>query len=306
MGNHLACPDDGAAPLTAAGRDGELVCPRCRRRFPSHDGIWELLPASLVAPQATTGSGDVAARRCEMDIRDRESAIYDELYADDEFRYELATYVRLLDPQRDDVILDVGAGTGRVVKEYASRCAAVSCADYSRQSLRFLLARKDLDPRRIEAVLADATALPFAERSFDRVVSLSMLCFLPSDALRHQFLAHVRRVLRPGGVFVVSTYHYAAVKRLWAAFGRTEGALPSGLQSGGISYRNETEADFRRDLEAHFAIEELRGVCHRVPFVSRASRRLSCRLDAYLGGIDAARKIFATEIVARCSLRAAA
>jgi SAM-dependent methyltransferase/uncharacterized protein YbaR (Trm112 family) len=299
--SHLACPDDGTSPLQADSARSQPVCPRCHRGFPVSGGIRQMLPRELLQPSAD--GGDVSPRLSEIEIRDREVELYEELYTDREYRHELATYVRLLDPQPGDRILDVGAGTGRVVKEYVDRCARVSCADFSSESLRFLLAREDLDASRVEAVLADAGSLPFADASFDRVVSLSMFCCLPSDAIRHRFLAHVRRVLRPHGVFVISTYQYAWIKRLWAAFGRTEAALPSGVQSGGIAYRNETEQGFRAELSKHFVVRELRGVCHRVPLISRLWWRLSCTLDGVLGRLDAARPIFATEMVARCTLR---
>ncbi|MBO0811955.1 MAG: class I SAM-dependent methyltransferase [Microlunatus sp.] len=56
--------------------------------------------------------------------------------------------------------------------------------------------------RGIRAQLADAQALPFDDHCFDAVVAAWMLYHLPD---LDQGLAEVRRVLRPGGVFVAIT-----------------------------------------------------------------------------------------------------
>jgi SAM-dependent methyltransferase len=285
----LACPDDGAGPLREDEEAGSLHCPRCARSFPVAGRIPRLLPGT-------------SPRSEEAELRDAESDLYDGLYPDDEFRHELDTYVRLLDPSADDVVLDVGAGTGRVTKEYARRAGRVLCADFSRRSLERLLARPELRGVRALAVEADATALPFASACFDRVAAISLLYSLPEDALRWRFVNELHRVVKPGGVVVVSTYHRAWVKRLWAAFGRTEGALPAGHHSGGkVYYRNETRAEFVATLERAFRVEEVVGICHRVPFLSNLSRTLSRELDGALMGIPSVARVFATEMVARCT-----
>lgn len=52
-------------------------------------------------------------------------------------------------------------------------------------------------------VAADACTLPFADASFDRVLAVECIFHFPS---RSAFLAEVRRVLRPGGVLVLSDF----------------------------------------------------------------------------------------------------
>ena len=155
-----------------------------------------------------------------------------------------------------------------------------AAADFSRASLRRLATRADLPQDNLLLVDADATRLPFAAAGFDRVAAFSVVCFLPTAELRRRFLDEIDRVLKPTGIAVISTYHYAPVKRLWAALGRTDGALREGFHSqGSIWYRNETRAELVASLAERFTVEEVRGVCHRVPVVSRLSRRLSRALD---------------------------
>ena len=305
----LACPEDGGSlvHLAAAG-GGTLRCARCHRRFPIRDGIPGLLPERLSRPLEARRGGAREGNHAlqtpqlsELLARNDESFDYDRLYPDEEYRHELDTYLSLLDPDPDDIILDIGAGTGRVVKEYAHLCRRVACVDFSRRSLEVLKSRPELAGRRGPTVEGDATALPFADCSFDRAVALTLVCHLPRGGLRRCFLAHVRRVLKPGGVFLVSTYHYAVVKRLWALLGRSEGALREGWQSGGrIWYRNETRREFLGLLEQDFTVDVIKGICHRVPLLSNLSQGSARRLDGACGRLGWAEPIFATELVARC------
>ena len=50
----------------------------------------------------------------------------------------------------------------------------------------------------------DATALPYADKSFDAVVCFTMLHHVPSQEKQNQLFAEAMRVLRPGGVFAGS------------------------------------------------------------------------------------------------------
>lgn len=54
----------------------------------------------------------------------------------------------------------------------------------------------------VKFVCGDATALPFGDGSFDAVTMFDVLEHIPDH---HQAIAEVKRVLRPGGVLLVST-----------------------------------------------------------------------------------------------------
>jgi ubiquinone/menaquinone biosynthesis C-methylase UbiE len=57
--------------------------------------------------------------------------------------------------------------------------------------------------REVDFQVGDATALQFADRSFDTVVCTFALCTIPDDAAA---VAEVRRVLRPGGRFLLAEH----------------------------------------------------------------------------------------------------
>lgn len=98
-------------------------------------------------------------------------------------------------------VLDVGAGDGTLAAMLAQRAQRYVCADLSQRLLD--AARERLkEQRNVELVRADMHALPFADRSFDLVLSLNVLAFAehPGKALDEAV-----RVLAPGGELLVVT-----------------------------------------------------------------------------------------------------
>jgi malonyl-CoA O-methyltransferase len=119
------------------------------------------------------------------------------------------------------VVLDLGAGTGRLTRELKRRYP------------RALLIALDLAPgmlrearhhqhwwRRFERVCADALRLPLADASVDLVFSSLMLqwCEPLGDAI-----AEVRRVLRPEGFFAFSTLGPDTLNELRQAWSQADG-----------------------------------------------------------------------------------
>jgi SAM-dependent methyltransferase len=97
-------------------------------------------------------------------------------------------------------VIDLATGTGAIARAAARTGAGVAALDLSRGMLA--LARR-LSSRSISFVRADASLLPFASRMFDAMAcGLSLSHFTDVPAV----LAEVRRTLRPGGVFVASTW----------------------------------------------------------------------------------------------------
>jgi SAM-dependent methyltransferase len=100
-------------------------------------------------------------------------------------------------------ILDVGCGTGSLTREIASRtnAARVYGVDYSHAYIEYSK-RQNQDPR-LEFLRGDACALPFPHHSFDRVLSLLMLHFVPQAKLA---IAEMRRVARSGSTIAAAVW----------------------------------------------------------------------------------------------------
>jgi SAM-dependent methyltransferase len=98
------------------------------------------------------------------------------------------------------VVLDVPTGGGLTFAAGTARTRGlVVAADISRGMLRRAAGRLDARKRaHIELVQADATRLPLADASVDRVLCFNSLHCLPVS-LHQPALAEFRRVLRPGG-----------------------------------------------------------------------------------------------------------
>lgn len=78
--------------------------------------------------------------------------------------------------QPGDSVLDVGCGTGWFTRHAASAAAHVVGIDIDAAALDF--ARRKSQPR-VDYLQADATALPFPDACFDKVMSVAALCFVP-------------------------------------------------------------------------------------------------------------------------------
>jgi len=93
-------------------------------------------------------------------------------------------------------VLDVGCGTGALAFALAQRGPAQVCGvDFSSVYVAHAT-QHNRDPRLVFST-GDACALAFEDRSFDRVLSLLMLHFVPDT---ERAVAQMRRVARPGAV----------------------------------------------------------------------------------------------------------
>ena len=119
------------------------------------------------------------------------------------------------------VVLDLGAGTGRVTRELKRRfpSALVIALDIAPGMLREARRNQTLW-RRFARVCGDALRLPLADASVDIVFSSLVLQWCEPIG---QALAEVRRVLSPAGFFAFSTFGPDTLKELRAAWAQADG-----------------------------------------------------------------------------------
>lgn len=89
---------------------------------------------------------------------------------------EYALAARLLAPQAGDSLLDVGCGTGWFTRQLAQAGLQMTGLDLDEEMLAVARQRT---PEGISWLQGDAAQLPFADASFDQVVALTSLCFVP-------------------------------------------------------------------------------------------------------------------------------
>lgn len=129
-------------------------------------------------------------------------------------------YIRL-EPRR---VLDLGCGTGYAMPRLARRYRGAQVFGLDLAPPMARLARRRSAPRlpfgigarlgRCRFLAADAEALPFADRSLDLIVSNLTLQWCEPDRV----FAECRRVLRPGGLLLFTTFGPDTLKELRAAW----------------------------------------------------------------------------------------
>lgn len=101
-----------------------------------------------------------------------------------------------VDLRWDERVLDVAAGNGNATLAAARRGGQVVSTDYVPALLDLGQARAEAEQLQVAFAEADAEALPFADASFDVVLSTFGVMFTPDHARAAYELA---RVCRPGG-----------------------------------------------------------------------------------------------------------
>lgn len=120
-----------------------------------------------------------------------------------------------------DVLLDLGCGGGRHAFEAARRGVRVVPFDMSAGDLKdaaaVLLGMEQAGDAPTGSlrgcVNGDATRLPFADASFDRVIAAEVLEHIPADV---DAMRELTRVLRPGGTIAVTVPRWFPERVCWA------------------------------------------------------------------------------------------
>lgn len=96
-------------------------------------------------------------------------------------------------------VLEIAIGTGLNLPYYPAE-VSLTGIDLSPAMLALAQRRAEELARGVELEVGDAQALPFADASFDTVVSTLSLCTIPDE---HTAISESYRVLRPGGSFLL-------------------------------------------------------------------------------------------------------
>lgn len=205
--SEVVCPTcrGSLSPAAAGAR-----CPACRREYTFRDGYLDLAPPESAAPRGLGPAlmhAPPLARIYERFWRPAFVAAATARRPDPERELEIVRTWLL--PARDGVVVDLSAGPGLAGRRLAKTglFSAVWFLDLSRPMLetcRDLCRADGLDDPLL--LRGDVLRLPFADGSLAGVHTGAALHLWPSpaDAVRE-----VARVLRPGGVFVASTFVHA-------------------------------------------------------------------------------------------------
>jgi ubiquinone/menaquinone biosynthesis C-methylase UbiE len=184
-------------------------------------------------------------------------------------------------------LLELGCGSGRVgLGLLRMGYARLKVTDFSETMVDMAKGvLGESNPAWAELVeVADACALPYADATFDGVVfAFNGLMCMRGKADRERALPEIRRVLKPGGIFLFTANDRAAGehKELWAQEPTPPGGQPGDrwheTDSVPVFMHSSTEAETRAEL------------------VAAGFRVLACPLRSEVAAENAAVKVFAGE-----------
>lgn len=122
--------------------------------------------------------------------------------------FEKGKLVEFCGDLTDKKVLDIGCGTGReigLLKEHTK--ADFTAADISEEMLK-ITKKKHPD---VETVQADINSMPFKDEEFDVVVAAFVIVHIKNI---HKAFKEVDRVLKPGGIFVLTNINQRKAPKL--------------------------------------------------------------------------------------------
>ena len=156
-----------------------------------------------------------------------------------------------VDLRSNQRVLDVAAGNGNATLAAARRFADVVSTDYVGALLERGRERAKADRLSVTFQEADAEALPFADASFDVVLSTFGVMFTPNQA---QAAGEMLRVCRPGGKIGMANWTPASfIGKLFKTIGKYVPPAP-GVQSPAL-WGNKAHLDILFGSQATVAVE---------------------------------------------------
>lgn len=154
-------------------------------------------------------------------------------------------------------VLEIATGPGLLAKHVAYAANKMIATDYSEGMIKE--ARKGECPDNLTFEVADATNLPFEDKSFDVVLIANALHVMPNP---EKALQEIDRVLKDGGLLVAPNFvnHRGGfVSRIWSNI----------LKIAGISFEHQWNTDeYRGFLEKNgWKIENFEEMQARIPIV---------------------------------------
>lgn len=102
-------------------------------------------------------------------------------------------------------VLDLGCGNGRFCDLLIGQNEEIKYFGVDNSENLLKIARQRYP--QWQFVLNNGITLPFTENFFHKILCIAVLHHLPSRELRREFLREAYRVLEPGGLIVITTWH---------------------------------------------------------------------------------------------------
>lgn len=249
----FCCPRAACRGMLRATGTG-LACGSCAAEYPVVEGIPVLLDPETTADPFTAS---------EQRQWDAQAATYESRRVRDRvYMAGVQCVVALLDAPPNATVLDAACGTGLTLRQYRRPGLRVVALDLSLRSLLYLKERLPAEVA-VDLVCGSLTALPLADRCFDRVVCANALQHLPDEASRSATVRELARVALPGARVVISAHNYSEPKRRRGD--PREGT--AGGHSGGVQWIHRfTVEEFEALLTGSLRVDRIVGAGLPLPY----------------------------------------
>ncbi len=137
---------------------------------------------------------------------------YAKLYDFEVFRFSAPAYIEMYRLMANILtkemrVLEIATGTGLIAVNIAASVRSVDATDFSPKMIE--AAKKKDVPDNVRFSVEDATALSFADQTFDAVIISNALHIMPDPGA---VLAGIRRVLKPAGLLIAPTFSHGHLR----------------------------------------------------------------------------------------------
>ncbi len=285
---------------------GVLLCNSCHRYYPIDDGILNMMPDNLfekesnnfikkyyhLLPENCRKRENIVVNKFEVEeivinkkneiaARDKTADIYHTygywLYGLNEQK----VFRGFLRPSPQDVIIELGCGTGRLTKEMIDGGFSEYIAiDFSEKSMRLLLDESDDEIKnRILFIKGDVCNLPLKSKIADKVLSAQVFEHIPGAEEQLRFIKELQRVLSLNGLAALTIYNYNIIKRFKKNHYQKN---KKGFHSVGVYYENFTRREIKGHLKPYFNIKKIYCLNSYFPFARRFSVRMQQLAESIL------------------------
>ncbi|MDP3244492.1 MAG: methyltransferase domain-containing protein [bacterium] len=106
-----------------------------------------------------------------------------------------------------DRVLDAGCGNGRLMDLFAGRRIDYTGVDNTEAFIQIARERCRRQDFKCQIIFGDILNLPFEEEEFNAVACVAVLHHVPGEKLRQQALKEIQRVLKPGGILLLTAWN---------------------------------------------------------------------------------------------------
>lgn len=279
---------------------GVIRCDNCSRCFPIEKGVLDALPDAIsdfycteiqavrcmelnincrknrVRKKAVEKAFE--AKRSEIEARDEQAKVYHTYGYSFYGRNEQKLIRNFLKFSADDVVIELGSGTGRVSQEVIDGgFHDYISIDFSAQSIHLFMEKLDDKTKdRIFFVIGDVCALPLESNIADKIFSAQVFEHIPGREEQRRFIDELQRLLKTGGLAAMTVYNYNIKKRFDNKISR------QGFHNGRIYYENFTSSELKALVAPFFNLRIFKGINCYYPLARRLSARVQESIEPIL------------------------